>query len=109
VCNTPFETLTYTEAIDILKRSKKSFEFPVEWGCDLQSEHERFLSEEHIGGPLNLIDYPNSNTFVFDLGFKKAGMFGIKMLNKINLVYTWVTMEKKVLMQINLRNLQRFI
>jgi asparaginyl-tRNA synthetase len=58
VFNTPFETLTYTEAIEILKRSKKSFEFPVEWGCDLQSEHERFLSEEYIGGPLNLIDYP---------------------------------------------------
>ena len=58
ICKTPFETLTYTEALEILKRSGKSFDFPVEWGCDLQSEHERYLSEEHIGGPLNLIDYP---------------------------------------------------
>ena len=58
ICDTPFETLTYTEAVKILVESGKSFEFPVEWGCDLQSEHERYLSEVHVGGPLNLIDYP---------------------------------------------------
>jgi Aspartyl/asparaginyl-tRNA synthetases len=58
ICDTPFETLSYTEAVKILENSGKSFEFPVEWGCDLQSEHERYLSEVHVGGPLNLIHYP---------------------------------------------------
>ena len=53
-----FETLTYTEAIDILQKSGESFEFPVEWGVDLQSEHERFLTEKHVKKPINLIDYP---------------------------------------------------
>ena len=55
---TQFETLTYTEAIDILQKSGESFEFPVKWGIDLQSEHERFLTEKHVKKPLNLIDYP---------------------------------------------------
>ncbi|MEC9296921.1 MAG: asparagine--tRNA ligase [SAR324 cluster bacterium] len=53
-----FETLTYTEAGDILQKSGESFEFPVEWGVDLQSEHERFLTEKHVKKPINLIDYP---------------------------------------------------
>ncbi len=53
-----FETLTYTEAVDILQKSGESFEFPVEWGVDLQSEHERFLTEKHVKKPINLIDYP---------------------------------------------------
>ena len=44
----PFEHLTYTEAVEILERSGKTFEFPVEWGKDLQSEHERYLTEEHV-------------------------------------------------------------
>ena len=52
------ERIADTEAVKILENSEKSFEFPVEWGCDLQSEHERYLSEVHVGGPLNLIDYP---------------------------------------------------
>ena len=58
VVDTPFRRLTYTEAIDILKGAKKSFEFPVEWGTDLQSEHERYLTEEHFKQPLVLMDYP---------------------------------------------------
>ncbi len=58
ICALRFETMTYTEAVDILERSGESFEFPVEWGRDLQSEHERYLSEKHVGGPVNLIDYP---------------------------------------------------
>jgi len=56
----PFEHLTYTEAIEILKRSDKSFEFPVEWGKDLQSEHERYLTEEHVKRPVIVTDYPKS-------------------------------------------------
>ena len=53
-----FEVLTYTEGVDILKKSTQKFEFPVEWGADLQSEHERYLCEKVIKGPVVLIDYP---------------------------------------------------
>ena len=53
-----FERMTYTEAVNILKASGRKFEFPVEWGVDLQSEHERFLCEEHIKGPIVVTDYP---------------------------------------------------
>ena len=58
VLDTPFRRLPYTEAVDILKSAKKKFEYPVEWGTDLQSEHERYLTEEHFKQPLILIDYP---------------------------------------------------
>jgi asparaginyl-tRNA synthetase len=50
--------MTYTEAVEILKKSGKSFEFPVEWGIDLQSEHERYLAEEYCKKPVILINYP---------------------------------------------------
>ncbi|HBZ01200.1 MAG TPA: asparagine--tRNA ligase, partial [candidate division Zixibacteria bacterium] len=53
-----FEILTYTEAIDILMKANKKFEFPVKWGLDLQAEHERYLCEEHIKGPIMVRDYP---------------------------------------------------
>jgi asparaginyl-tRNA synthetase len=53
-----FFRLTYTEAVDILQASGKQFEFPVEWGHDLQAEHERFLTEEKFTEPLILYDYP---------------------------------------------------
>jgi asparaginyl-tRNA synthetase len=53
-----FERLDYTDAIEILKKAKKKFEFPVEWGLDLQSEHERYLTEEHIGRPVVVMNYP---------------------------------------------------
>jgi asparaginyl-tRNA synthetase len=53
-----FVRLSYTEAIDILQRSGVRFEFPVQWGSDLQSEHERYLTEQHCGGPVILYDYP---------------------------------------------------
>ena len=56
--NTPFEHMDYSEAIKILQRSKQKWEFPVEWGVDLQSEHERFLAEQHIGGPVIIKNYP---------------------------------------------------
>ena len=58
VINKPFERLDYTEAVEILQRSGQSFEFPVEWGRDLQSEHERFLTEQHVQGPMVVINYP---------------------------------------------------
>lgn len=53
-----FGHITYTEAIDILLKADKKFEFPVEWGTDLQSEHERFLTEEVFKCPLVVTDYP---------------------------------------------------
>jgi len=53
-----FQVLTYTEGVDILKKASETFEYPVEWGADLQSEHERYLCEKVIGGPVVLIDYP---------------------------------------------------
>lgn len=60
----PFERLTYTEAIKILENSKpakeKKFQYPVEWGTDLQSEHERYLVEKHFKKPVILTDYPAS-------------------------------------------------
>ncbi|MBF8263997.1 MAG: asns: asparagine--trna ligase [Parachlamydiales bacterium] len=58
VADSPFVHLTYTKAIEILLKAPKQFEFPVEWGCDLQSEHERFLAEEHCKKPVILTDYP---------------------------------------------------
>ena len=54
----PFERMTYTEAVDILQASGRSFEYPVSWGVNLQSEHERYLVEEHVGRPVMVIDYP---------------------------------------------------
>lgn len=58
VLNNEFKRLTYTEAIDILKNSGETFEFPVEWGVDLQSEHERYITEKVFGKPVFLTDYP---------------------------------------------------
>jgi len=58
VAETPFAHLTYTHAIDILQKSGKNFEFSIEWGADLQSEHERFLAEEYCKKPVILTDYP---------------------------------------------------
>jgi asparaginyl-tRNA synthetase len=58
IVNSRFERLTYTEAIRILKSSGENFEFPVEWGRDLQSEHERYITEKRIGKPVVVTDYP---------------------------------------------------
>ncbi len=54
----PFERMDYTDAIAALKKSGKSFEFPVEWGLDLQSEHERYLTEDLVGRPVVVMNYP---------------------------------------------------
>ncbi len=53
-----FARMTYTEAVQVLQNSGKTFEFPVEWGKDLQSEHERYLTEEHVKRPLIVTNYP---------------------------------------------------
>ena len=58
IINSPFERLTYTEAVALLTQSGESFEFPVQWGTDLQSEHERYLTEKRIGRPVIVTDYP---------------------------------------------------
>lgn len=58
VLNSDFGRLAYTEAIDILLKSGKKFDYPVEWGIDLQSEHERYLAEEYFKKPVFLTDYP---------------------------------------------------
>ncbi|MGE0387950.1 MAG: asparagine--tRNA ligase [Gammaproteobacteria bacterium] len=55
-----FERVSYTEAVDILLRSGRRFEYEVAWGRDLQSEHERFLTEQHFGRPVILYDYPKA-------------------------------------------------
>ncbi len=58
VRNSNFERITYTKAIELLKESKKDFEFKVEWGIDLQTEHERYLTEKVYNKPVFVIDYP---------------------------------------------------
>lgn len=60
VRNSEFKHMTYTEAIEILKKAPVNFSFPVEWGSDLQSEHERYLTEEVVKGPLFVTDYPKA-------------------------------------------------
>jgi asparaginyl-tRNA synthetase len=58
ICDSNFERLPYTEAIDLLLKSGETFEYPVQWGIDLQSEHERYLVERHFNRPVILFDYP---------------------------------------------------
>ena len=58
IVNADFARCTYTEAIDILLASDAKFEFPVKWGIDLQTEHERFLSEKHFNKPVFVYNYP---------------------------------------------------
>jgi len=58
IAGQPYERLRYAEAVDILKASRRAFEFPVDFGVDLQTEHERFLCEEHFRKPVIVYDYP---------------------------------------------------
>ena len=60
VKNSEFGRVTYTEAIEILKASGRQFEYPVSWGMDLQTEHERYLAEEHFNRPVFVSDYPKN-------------------------------------------------
>ena len=55
-----FVRMDYTEAVEILRRADHDFEFPVQWGLDLQSEHERYLAEQHVGRPVILMNYPRA-------------------------------------------------
>jgi asparaginyl-tRNA synthetase len=58
IANSSFGKITYTEAVELLKESKKEFQFPVEWGIDLQTEHERYITEEIFKKPVFVTDYP---------------------------------------------------
>ncbi|MEY8000803.1 asparagine--tRNA ligase [Clostridium sp. Mt-5] len=58
VANSSFGRITYTEAVDILKKSGQKFQYPVEWGIDLQTEHERYLTEKVFNKPIFVTDYP---------------------------------------------------
>ena len=58
MANNDFAVMTYTEAVEILKQHNDKFEYPVEWGCDLQTEHERFLTETIYKKPVFVTDYP---------------------------------------------------
>ena len=58
VINSDFGRVTYTEAVEILQKSGRKFEYPVEWGIDLQTEHERYLTEEYFKKPVFVTDYP---------------------------------------------------
>ena len=56
--NAPFERIEYSDAITLLQKSGAKFDFPVEWGLDLQTEHERWLTEQHVGRPVVVMNYP---------------------------------------------------
>lgn len=58
VANASFARVTYTEAVELLKKNNDKFDYKVEWGCDLQTEHERYLTEEIFKGPVFVTDYP---------------------------------------------------
>ncbi|RIL05220.1 MAG: asparagine--tRNA ligase, partial [Proteobacteria bacterium] len=58
VVTSDFEVLDYTEAIKILEGSGKKFEYSVKWGMDLQTEHERYLTDDHVRGPVIVVNYP---------------------------------------------------
>ncbi len=60
VAERPFQRVPYSEAVEILRKSGKTFEFPVEYGVNLQSEHERFLTEEHFQSPVTVFNYPRA-------------------------------------------------
>jgi asparaginyl-tRNA synthetase len=58
IVDSDFERISYTEAINLLKKSKETFQYPVEWGMDLQTEHERYITEKVYGKPVFVTDYP---------------------------------------------------
>jgi asparaginyl-tRNA synthetase len=58
IVDSDFVRMDYSDAIGVLEKAKERFEFPVRWGLDLQSEHERYLSEKHVGKPVILMNYP---------------------------------------------------
>ena len=58
VVDQPFERMTYTDAVRVLQKARRRFQYPVEWGADLQSEHERYLTEQHVRRPVIVTNYP---------------------------------------------------
>jgi asparaginyl-tRNA synthetase len=58
ILDKPFVRMPYTDAVKLLEKSGATFQYPVSWGVDLQSEHERWITEVHVGGPVILTDYP---------------------------------------------------
>lgn len=79
--NSDFKRITYTEAIEILEKSDKKFEYPVEWGVDLQTEHERYLSEEVFEGPVFVTDYPKDiKSFYMKLNDDKKTVAAMDLL-----------------------------
>ena len=64
VVERPFQRITYTDAVDLLKKSGEKFEFPVDYGLNLQSEHERWLTEKHFKCPVTVFNYPEGNQAV---------------------------------------------
>jgi len=60
LADSSFEKITYTRAVELLEKSGEKFEYPVKWGIDLQSEHEKYLTEQVFGGPVTVTDYPKS-------------------------------------------------
>lgn len=72
-----FKRLDYTEGIEILKASGRKFEFPCDWGCDLQSEHERYLVEEHFKKPVIMTNYPKAiKAFYMKIDAEESGFGG---------------------------------
>src|SRR5690606_36293847 len=63
--NAPFERIEYSDAVALLQKSGHRFDFPVEWGLDLQTVHERWLSEQHVGGPVVVTNYPAQSKAVY--------------------------------------------
>ena len=60
IVDSDFARITYTEAVDILKKSGEDFQYPVEWGIDLQTEHERYITEKIYKKPVFVTDYPKT-------------------------------------------------
>ena len=56
----PFERIDYSDAVALLQKSGQTFDYPVEWGLDLQTEHERYLTEKHVGRPVVVMNYPEA-------------------------------------------------
>ena len=83
VVNSEFKRLPYTEAIELLQKSGHKFEFPVEWGCDLQTEHERYLTEEIIKGMLEEKKIKNKSKekdiFIKDIEERLMNTLGTKV------------------------------
>jgi asparaginyl-tRNA synthetase len=80
-----FWRITYTEVIEVLKKSWKKFEYPVEWGMDLQTEHERYIAEEYFKWPVFVTDYPKEiKAFYMKLNDDK------KTVTAVDLLVPWV-------------------